>query len=90
MSQCQIPQKLDTTDAAIPLINQCNLIRASLVGSLLILGSIGVEKSVRTPLKVLALLVGSTVGSSRGTTHIICLRGSSKLDRCNPHVDIND
>ena len=58
---------------------QYNLIRFSLVGYLPILGSIGVGKSVRSPLTplvvptiFLVLLVVSTVGSSRGTTHLIC------------------
>ena len=40
-------------DATFLLINICSLIRASIVGSPPILGSIGVRKSARTPSAVL-------------------------------------
>ena len=45
---CRPPLRFDTKDAVFILINQCRLISASLVSSLIFV-SMGVGKSLRTP-----------------------------------------
>ena len=49
---CQPPLRFNATDAPFPLMSQCRLIKAYLVISPLILVSIIVGKSVRTPLEL--------------------------------------
>ena len=50
---CRPPPIFDAIDAAFPLSDQCRSIRASPVGSLTILGSMGVRTYVRTPLTLI-------------------------------------
>ena len=76
---CRTRPRFDATAAEFTLFNQWISIRDSLVGSLTILGSIGVRKSMRNLLMLLmspsycrVLLVILTAGLSIGINCLIC------------------